>query len=47
MILTQPAMSKAAWEAEIAKMRNVFKAPVGETEVQDIVTYLTAVKGTK
>jgi mono/diheme cytochrome c family protein len=47
MILTQPAMPKAAWEAEVAKMRNVYKAPVSEKDVPDIVSYLTAVKGTK
>ena len=47
MILTQPALPKAAWEAEVAKMRNVYKARVSEKDVPDIVTYLTAVKGTK
>jgi mono/diheme cytochrome c family protein len=47
MILNQPAMAKAAWEAEVAKMRNVYKAPVSEKDVPDIVSYLTAVKGTK
>lgn len=47
MILAQPAMPKAAWEAEVTKMRNVYKAPVNEKDVPDIVTYLTAVKGTK
>jgi mono/diheme cytochrome c family protein len=47
MILTQPAMPKAAWETEVAKMRNVYKAPVSEKDVPDIVTYLTAIKGTK
>jgi mono/diheme cytochrome c family protein len=47
MILTQPAMPKAAWEAEVAKMRNIYKAPVSEKDVPDIVTYLTAVKGVK
>ena len=47
MILSQPAMSKAAWEAEVAKMRNVYKAPVSENDVPDIVGYLTAVKGSK
>ena len=47
MILTQPALPKAAWEDEVAKMRNVYKAPVSEKDVPDIVTYLTAVKGTK
>jgi hypothetical protein len=47
MILTQPNMPKAFWEAEIAKMRNVYKAPVDEKDVPDIVSYLTAVKGPK
>jgi mono/diheme cytochrome c family protein len=47
MILTQPAMPKAFWEAEVAKMRNVYKAPISEKDVPDIVGYLAAVKGPK
>ncbi len=47
MILTQPTMPKASWEAEVAKMRNVYKAPISEKDVPDIVAYLTAVKGPK
>jgi cytochrome c5 len=47
MIMNQPTMAKAAWEAEVAKMRNIYKAPVSEKDVPDIVTYLTAVKGTE
>lgn len=47
MILTQPRMPKAAWQAEVAKMRNVYKAPVDEKDVASIVDYLTAVKGPK
>ncbi len=47
MILTQPAMPKAFWEAEVAKMRNVYKAPISDKDVPDIVAYLTAVKGPK
>jgi mono/diheme cytochrome c family protein len=47
MILAQPALPKAAWEAEVAKMRNVYKAPINEKDVPDIVSYLTAVKGAK
>jgi cytochrome c5 len=47
MILTQPPLAKAAWEAEVAKMRNVYKAPVDEKDVPAIVDYLTAVKGPK
>jgi hypothetical protein len=47
MILTQPTMAKPAWEAEVNKMRNVYKAPVDEKDVPAIVDYLTAVKGPK
>ena len=47
MILNQPTMAKAAWEAEVAKMRNVYKAPVDEKDVPAIVDYLAAVKGPK
>lgn len=47
MILTQPRMPKGAWEAEVAKMRNVYKAPVDEKDVPAIVDYLTAIKGPK
>ncbi len=47
MILTQPRMPKPAWQAEVAKMRNVYKAPVDEKDVASIVDYLTAVKGPK
>lgn len=47
MILTQPPLPKAAWEAEVTKMRNVYKAPVDEKDVPAIVDYLTAVKGPK
>lgn len=47
MILTQPTMPKAFWEAEVSKMKNVYKAPIVEKDVPDIVAYLTAVKGPK
>jgi cytochrome c5 len=47
MILNQPVMAKAAWAAEVAKMRNVYKAPVPDKDVPTIVDYLTAVKGAK
>jgi hypothetical protein len=40
-------LSQAAWQAEVAKMRNVYKAPVDEKDVGPIVDYLTAVKGPK
>lgn len=47
MILTQPTIAKAAWQAEVAKMRNVYKAPVDEKDVPAIVDYLAVVKGPK
>lgn len=47
MILNQPAMPQAAWQAEVDKMRNVYKAPVDPNQVPAIVGYLTAVKGPK
>jgi len=45
MVLTQPAMSKAGWEAEVAKMRSVYKAPVDTKDVPVIVDYLVSIKG--
>jgi cytochrome c5 len=47
MILVQPAMPQAAWAAEVAKMRNVYKAPVDDKDMPTIVGYLAAVKGPK
>jgi len=47
MILTQPRLPRASWEAEVAKMRNVYKAPVDDKDVPAIVDYLTAIKGPK
>jgi mono/diheme cytochrome c family protein len=47
MILNQPALPKAAWEAEVAKMRGAYKAPIDDKDVPDIVGYLAAVKGPK
>ena len=45
MVMNQPALTKAAWEAEVAKMRNVFKAPIADVDVPAILEYLTATKG--
>jgi cytochrome c5 len=47
MVLNQPRMAKAAWEAEVAKMRNVYKAPVAASDVPAIVDYLVRIKGAK
>ena len=47
MVLNQPTLPKAAWEAEVAKMRNVYKAPVSESDVPAIVDYLVRIKAPK
>ncbi|MBN8875075.1 MAG: hypothetical protein J0H67_19735 [Rhodospirillales bacterium] len=47
MVLNQPLLSKAAWEAEVHKMIQVYKAPVAPEDVPAIVAYLAATKGTK
>jgi hypothetical protein len=45
MVLNQPAMTRAAWQAEAEKMIHVYKAPVDEKDVPAIVDYLTRTKG--
>lgn len=45
MVLNQPPLSKAAWEAEVRKMINVYKAPTPEASVAPIVEYLAQIKG--
>jgi hypothetical protein len=47
MVLNQPALPKATWEAEVYKMINVYKAPIDDADVPAIVEYLTSVKGAK
>lgn len=47
MVLNQPAMPRVAWEAEVHKMINVYKAPVAAEDVPAIVAYLDNTKGTK
>ena len=41
MVLKQPPLSKATWEAEVHKMINTYKAPIAEEDVAPIVEYLT------
>ena len=42
MVLTQPRLGAAAWQAEVAKMRGTFKAPVAPEDVPAILGYLAA-----
>lgn len=44
MVLNQPALPRSAWEAEVRKMINVYKAPVDEVDVPKIVDYLAHIK---
>lgn len=41
MVLKQPPLTKATWEAEVHKMINVYKAPIAEEDVAPIVEYLS------
>ena len=45
MVLNQPAMPRAAWQTEVSKMVNVYKASVATEDVPAIVAYLDATKG--
>ncbi len=45
MVLNQPTMSRAAWQAEVTKMHTTFKAPVDQDAVPAIVDYLARIKG--
>ena len=47
MVLNQPALPKATWQAEVDKMINAYKAPVAKEDVAVIVDYLTRTKGEK
>jgi hypothetical protein len=40
MVLTQPYLSRAEWQSEVDKMRNVYKAPIAAEDVAAIVDYL-------
>jgi len=45
MVLNQPALPKATWEAEVHKMIDIYKAPIDNTDVASIVAYLAKRKG--
>jgi hypothetical protein len=40
MVLTQPTLSRAAWQAEVDKMRDIYRAPIAAEDVPAIVDYL-------
>ena len=45
MVMNQPALSHATWEAEVRKMVAVYKAPVSDEDAKTIVAYLDSIKG--
>ena len=45
MVLNQPNLSKAAWQAEVEKIIALYKAPIQPDAVPEIVNYLTNIKG--
>ena len=45
MVLNQPALTKAAWQAEVNKMIQIYKAPVAAADAAAIVDYLVRTKG--
>jgi cytochrome c5 len=47
MVLSQPTMTRSAWEAEVQKMRTAYKAPIPEEQIQTIVLYLAALQNAK
>jgi len=47
MVLNQPALPKSAWQAEVSKMIQSYKAPVSEEDVAAIVDYLASMKAAR
>jgi len=47
MVLNQPALPKAEWEAEVEKMRAAYKAPIDAKDVDAILDYLVSIKSVK
>ncbi len=45
MVLNQPGLSKAQWQAEVDKMRAAYKALIDPKDVDAIVDYLVAIRG--
>jgi hypothetical protein len=47
MVLNQPALSMAQWEAQVNLMRTAYKAPIDPKDAGAIVDYLVSIKGVK
>jgi hypothetical protein len=44
-VSTQPTLTRAQWTAEVAKMKNVYGAPIPDDQVPVLVEYLTTQYG--
>jgi hypothetical protein len=47
MVLNQPALPMAQWQAEVDKMQAAYKAPIDPKDVDAILDYLVSIKGVK
>ena len=47
IVLNQPALPTAQWEAEVSKMRTSDKAPIVPKDVDATLDYLVSMKGVK
>jgi|ERR1700677_1498695 mono/diheme cytochrome c family protein len=45
MVTRQPPLQFAEWKAEINKMRAAYGAPIPAEQVEELATYLSAIKG--
>jgi mono/diheme cytochrome c family protein len=45
MVTRQPPLRFEEWKAEINKMRNAYGAPMPAEQVEELATYLTAIRG--
>ena len=45
MVLNQPALPRAKWQAVVDKMIKIYKAPIEAGDVAPIVDYLARMKG--
>ena len=47
MVLNQPALPRAQWDAEVIKMHTAYKAPIDPKDVDAILDYLVSIKSVK
>ena len=45
MVTRQPPLRFGEWKAEINKMRTAYGAPIPAEQIEELATYLTAIKG--